>query len=259
MSWIEAIVLGIIQGLTEFLPVSSSGHLEISKALFGINPGESFYFTVAVHGATVLSTIVVFRNELLTLLKGTMKFSLNEETSYVMKILVSMIPVGIAGILFKDQVEALFNGNMIFIGSMLMLTALLLALAHFTRRGNRPIGWIDALVIGLAQAIAVIPGISRSGATIATGLVIGNRKEDLARFSFLMVLIPVLGANFLEIAGSDATAGNAGAMSIIIGSLAAFVSGYFACKWMIALVRRSKLIWFSLYCLAAGLLSILFI
>jgi undecaprenyl-diphosphatase len=259
MNWIEAIVLGIIQGLTEFLPVSSSGHLEISKALFGIDPGASFYFTVAVHGATVLSTIVVFRNELLKLLKGALKFSNNEETSYLLKLLISMIPVGITGLFLKDKVEALFNGNMIFIGSMLIITASLLALAHFTRRGDRPVGWIDALVIGLAQAIAVIPGISRSGATIATGLIIGNRKEDLARFSFLMVLIPVLGANFLEIAGSDAVADSTGTMSIIIGSLAAFVSGYFACKWMIALVRRSKLIWFSLYCLAAGLLSILFI
>jgi undecaprenyl-diphosphatase len=257
MNWFEAFVLGLIQGLTEFLPVSSSGHLEIAKSVFGIDPEASFYFTVAVHGATVLSTLVVFWQEIVRLVKGTLKFRMNEETSYVLKIAISMIPVGIAGLLLKEPIEDLFNGNMVFVGSMLLVTALLLAGAHFMRKGDRKIGYLDALIIGIAQAVAVIPGISRSGATIATGLMIGNRKEEIARFSFLMVLIPVIGANLMEIVSGETVAGSAGAGVIIIGFVAAFISGYLACTWMIGLVRKSKLIWFSIYCLAAGLLAIL--
>jgi len=257
MSWYEAIVLGLIQGLTEFLPVSSSGHLEIVKSLFGINAESSFYFTVAVHGATVLSTLVVFWKEIISLLAGTFKFKMNEETSYVLKIIISMIPVGIAGILLKEPIENLFNGNMTFVGMMLIITALLLAVAHFIKKRDRKIGYLDAVIIGIAQAIAVIPGISRSGATIAAGLIIGNRKEDIAKFSFLMVLVPVIGANLLEIFTDKVNTESTSAMIIIIGFLTAFIAGYFACRWMIGLVKRSKLIWFSIYCLVAGLVSVL--
>jgi undecaprenyl-diphosphatase len=257
MNWFEALVLGLIQGLTEFLPVSSSGHLEIAKSLFGVNPEASFYFTVAVHGATVLSTLFVFWKEIVTLLKGTFKFKMNEETSYVLKLIVSMIPVGFAGLLLQDQIEKMFSGNIVFVGSMLLVTALLLACAHFIKKRERNITYIDALVIGIAQAIAVIPGISRSGATIATGLMIGNRKDEIAKFSFLMVLIPVIGANLLEVFSGEFSTDRAGIGVILIGFITAFVSGYLACKWMIGLVKRSKLIWFSVYCAAAGLLAIL--
>jgi undecaprenyl-diphosphatase len=257
MNWFEAMVLGLIQGLTEFLPVSSSGHLEIAKSLFGINPESSFYFTIAVHGATVLSTLVVFRNEIVRLTKGALRFKMNEETSYVLKLIVSMIPVGIAGVLLKDPIEKMFSGNIIFVGLMLLVTAALLGIAHFFKKRDRNIGYIDALIIGIAQAIAVIPGISRSGATISTGLMIGNKKEEIAKFSFLMVLIPVIGANLIEIFSGEVTTSTTGTGIIIIGFITAFVSGYMACRWMIELVKRSKLIWFSIYCTIAGLLSVL--
>lgn len=257
MNWFEALVLGLLQGLTEFLPVSSSGHLEIAKALFGVDTEASFYFTIAVHGATVLSTIFVFWKEILVLIEGTLKFKMNEESSYIIKIIVSMIPVGIAGVLLKDPIEKLFNGNLIFIGSMLLITSAVLAAAHFIRKGDKKIGYLDAFIIGLFQAVAVIPGISRSGATIATGLMIGNRKDEIARFSFLMVLVPVIGANVLELVSDNINTSSIGAGIILIGFISAFISGYFACKWMIGLVKKSKLIWFSIYCAAAGLLSIL--
>jgi undecaprenyl-diphosphatase len=257
MNWFEALVLGLIQGLTEFLPVSSSGHLEITKSLFGVDPEASFFFTVAVHGATVLSTLVVFRKEIVNLLTGSLKFKMNDETSYVLKIFLSMIPVGIAGVLLKDPIESLFDGNLVFIGLMLLVTSGLLAAAHFMKKRDRPIGYKDAFLIGLAQAIAVIPGISRSGSTIATGLMIGNKKEEIAKFSFLMVLIPVIGANLIEIFSGDIIMTGTGWGVILTGFVAAFVSGYFACTWMIALVKKSKLIWFSIYCAVIGLLSIL--
>ena len=257
MNWFHALILGLIQGLTEFLPVSSSGHLEIAKSLFGVDPESSFFFTVAVHGATVLSTIAVFWKEIINLITGSLKFRMNEETTYTLKIILSMIPVMITGLLLKDPVESLFNGNLVFIGLMLLVTSLLLAFAHFVKKRERSIGYKDAFIIGIAQAIAVIPGISRSGSTIATGLMIGNKKDEIARFSFLMVLVPVIGANLLEILSGDATKNAAGWGIVIIGFLAAFVSGYFACKWMITLVRKSKLIWFSVYCAIIGLLSIL--
>jgi undecaprenyl-diphosphatase len=257
MTWFEAIILGLIQGLTEFLPVSSSGHLEIAKSLFGVDHDTSFYFTVAVHGATVLSTIFVFWQEILLLIKGSLKFEMNEETSYTLKIIISMIPVGIAGILLKKPIENLFDGNLVFVGFMLLITAALLAAAHFLKKGERRIGYKDAIIIGIAQAIAVIPGISRSGSTIATGLIIGNKKDEIARFSFLMVLVPVLGANLLEILSGDVNMTDTAWWIILAGFFSAFVAGYFACRWMITLVRKSKLIWFSLYCVVAGLLSIL--
>lgn len=257
MNWFEALILGLIQGLTEFLPVSSSGHLEIAKSLFGVNPEASFYFTVAVHGATVLSTIVVFRREIVTLARGTLKFRMNDETSYVLKIIVSMIPIGVAGLLLKEPIERMFNSNMVFVGLMLLITSLLLAGAHFIRKRNRTISYLDAFIIGIAQAFAVIPGISRSGATIATGLMIGNSKDKIARFSFLMVLVPVIAANLLEIVTGEISNDSSGICIILIGFCAAFVAGYLACRWMVELVKRSKLIWFSMYCVIIGLLAVL--
>lgn len=257
MNWFEAIILGIVQGLTEFLPVSSSGHLEIFKAIFGVDPEASFYFTIAVHGATVLSTLVVFWKEIFNLGKGFFEFKINEETNYIFKIILSMIPVGLTGILLKDQVEQLFNGNMHFIGMMLLVTSMLLAGAHFIKNRERSIGFLDALIIGIAQAIAVIPGISRSGATIATGLMIGNRKDEIAKFSFLMVLVPVIGANILEILSGNMTTETTGAGVLIAGFFSAFISGYLACSWMISLVKKSRMIWFSVYCALAGLLAFL--
>ncbi|NSW94007.1 MAG: undecaprenyl-diphosphate phosphatase [Bacteroidales bacterium] len=256
MNLLEAIILGIIQGLTEFLPVSSSGHLEIGKFLFGIDAEKNIFFTIAVHGATVLSTLVVFRREIATLLSGLFRFKMNEETSYVLKLIVSMIPVGITGVFFKDSVEQLFNGNMIFVGSMLLVTAVMLASGHFMKRKERAINYFDAFIIGIAQAVAVIPGISRSGATISTGMMLGNKKDELAKFSFLMVLVPVIGANLLDVASGDMTSGSTSAMVILAGALSAFVSGLLACSWMISLVRKSKILGFSIYCAILGLLAI---
>ena len=258
MNYFEAIVLGLIQGLTEFLPVSSSGHLEIVKWLFGVDPETSFYFTVALHGATVLSTLTVFWKEIITLITGALKFRMNEETEYVLKIVVSMIPVGIAGFLFKDEVKGLFSGDMHFIGLMLLVTAGLLFSGHLIRNRDRKINYLDAFVIGISQALAVIPGISRSGATISTGMMLGNRKDELARFSFLMVLVPVIGANFVELFSGDVSSSDTGLLIILAGFITAYISGYLACRWMISLVKRSKMIWFALYCALAGLITILF-
>lgn len=260
MDWIEALILGIIQGLTEFLPVSSSGHLEIGKNLFGIHSEESIYFTIAVHGATVLSTIVVFWKDIIGLFKGLFQFKWNEETKYIAKIIVSMIPVGFVGVFLKDDVKTLFTGqNMVFVGSMLLITATLLAFTYFQKSGKREVNFKDALIIGIAQAFAVLPGISRSGSTIATGLLLGNKKETIAKFSFLMVLIPILGENFLDIISGEMTgAEGLGFTPIAIGFIAAFLSGLVACKWMINLVKRGKLIYFAIYCLSVGLIAILF-
>ncbi len=254
MGIFEAIVLGLIQGLTEFIPISSSGHLEITKALLAINAEESLTFTVAVHGATVLSTLVVFRQEIATLLAGVFKFSWNNETEYVSKIIVSMVPVGLVAFLLKDTVESFFNGNLILVGSMLFVTALLLFLSGVIRRSNpKPIGFVHAFIIGIAQAFAVIPGISRSGATIATGLMIGNRKDELAKFSFLMVIAPIIGANFLEILNTNnASLQGVGVLPIVFGFVSAFISGYLACRLMIGIVKKGNLKWFALYCLLAG-------
>ena len=254
MNWIEALILGLIQGLTEFLPVSSSGHLEIGKHIFGINSEGGIYFTIVVHGATVLSTIVVFRKDILKLFQGLFKFQWNEETQYISKIIISMIPVGIVGVFFKDEIKSLFSGdNMIFVGSMLIITSLFLAFTFFAKPRKREPNFIDSFIIGISQAIAVLPGISRSGATISTGIVIGNNKETIAKFSFLMVLIPILGENFLDILSGEMTQGNGiGFIPLIIGFISAFISGLFACKWMINLVKKGKLIYFAIYCFIVG-------
>ncbi|MGQ9621225.1 MAG: undecaprenyl-diphosphate phosphatase, partial [Bacteroidales bacterium] len=246
-----------IQGLTEFLPVSSSGHLELARSIFSLKTESSFYFTIAVHGATVLSTIVVFREELIKLGKGALLFRMNPETSYILKIFLSMIPVGITGLLLKNQVEEMFTGNLVLVGSMLLVTSLLLLAGHLVKNKGKEIGYSSAFIIGIAQAIAVIPGISRSGATISTGLIIGTRKDEIARFSFLMVLLPVIGANLIETVMGDMTKNSADTAAIITGFLAAFLTGYLACRWMINLVRKSKMIWFSIYCALVGAISII--
>lgn len=256
MNWIEALLLGIVQGLTEFLPVSSSGHLEIGKALLGIETSDDLLFTVVVHGATVLSTIVVFWKEIVRLFKGFFKFKMNEETDYVLKIFVSMIPVMIVGLFFKDYVESLFE-SLLLVGCMLLLTALLLTLATYLGSGKRDISYRDAFIIGLAQCLAVLPGLSRSGTTIATGLLLGNKKDSIAQFSFLMVLIPILGKNILSLFSGELTSSSIPVASLIAGFLGAFLSGWAACKFMIGIVKRGKLVYFAAYCFIVGSIVIL--
>ncbi len=261
MSWWEALILGIIQGLTEFLPVSSSGHLTIGSELFGVNGEENLTFNIIVHAATVLATIVVLHKEIIALFKGLFSFTWNEQTQMVCKLLLSAVPVGIVGLVFKKQVEAIFGSGLLLVGCMLLLTALLLAFAYYARpRQKEEISFKDALIIGLSQACAIFPGLSRSGTTIATGILLGDKKEKVAKFSFLMLIIPVLGETFLDLAKgkfSPAESGISG-MAMIIGFAAAFIVGAFACKWMIGIVSKGKLIYFSYYCVAAGLLAIIY-
>lgn len=271
MEWFQAVVLGLIQGLTEFLPVSSSGHLTIFKAIFGID-ADNLSFEVAVHAATVLSTIVAFRKEIWNIIGGVFKFRYNPQTEYFLKICVSMIPVFIVGVFFKDFVEDVFGSGLIIVGSMLILTAVLLTLGETLsnrqarraaaggREPGREVGWWDALIIGIAQAFAVMPGLSRSGTTISTGLMLGVRKSSMAQFSFLMVLIPILGEAFLQLIGGDFAASTSGisALSLTLGTLTAFISGYIACRWMIRIVQRARLRWFALYCLVAAAFCFIF-
>lgn len=260
MNWIEAIILGIIQGLTEFLPVSSSGHLEIGKALLGIEARESLTFSIVVHGATVLSTILVFWKDIKSLFTGAIKFKWNEETQYVVKIIISMIPVLFVGVFLKDEVEGFFDGNINFVGSMLILTAVLLAFSHFVKKKEKDITNGKAFIIGIAQAIAVLPGISRSGATIATGLLIGVKKESIAKFSFLMVLVPIIGANIMDLMDTNTAVENisVGTPALILGFIAAFVSGWAACKWMINIIKKGKLLYFAIYCALIGSIALIF-
>jgi undecaprenyl-diphosphatase len=257
MNVFQALLLGIIQGLTEFLPVSSSGHLEIGHALLGIHEGDNLLFAVVVHMATVLSTLVVFRKDIYILLKDLFAFQWNESTIFIAKILLSAVPVVFSGLFFKEEIEQLFTGNLILVGSMLLVTALLLSVAHFAKKADRPITFGKSLIIGLAQAVAVIPGISRSGATIATGLLLKTNKNEIARFSFLMVLIPILGAAFLDVVSGDFTSGNnIEVLPLLAGFLAAFISGLLACSWMIKIIKQGKLIYFAVYCMFIGLIAI---
>lgn len=260
MNIIEAIILGIVQGLTEFLPVSSSGHLEIGKVILGTDIEQSLLFTVVVHGATVLSTIVVFFREIMKILKESLSTRLNESNLYIFKILLSMLPVLVVGLFFEEEVEAYFTGNINFVGIMLLITAGLLFLTSLARKeGKKKIPFLDAIIIGIAQAIAVLPGISRSGATIATGIILGNKREEVAKFSFLMVLLPIIGANILSLTELETTGTfsyNAGAL--IAGFLAAFISGLLACRWMINIVKRGKLYYFAIYCTIIGLIAIIY-
>ncbi|MAN28714.1 MULTISPECIES: undecaprenyl-diphosphate phosphatase [Mesonia] len=257
MDVLDALILGIIQGLTEFLPVSSSGHLELGKAILGDNsiPEESLLFTVVMHFATALSTIVVFRKDIWDILKGLLQFKWNEETQFSLKIIISMIPAAIVGILFEEQLEQLFGGSVLLVGFMLIITALLLWLADKAKNTGKPVSYSNAFVIGLAQAIALLPGISRSGSTISTSVLLGNDKTKAARFSFLMVVPLILGKIAKDLLDGNLThTGNS--TGLIVGFIAAFISGLFACTWMISLVRKSKLSYFAIYCLIVGVIAI---
>lgn len=258
MSWFEALILGVIQGLTEFLPVSSSGHLELGKALFGSNtlPQESMQFTVVVHGATALSTVFVFRNDILEIVRGLFQFKKNQETLFSFKIILSMIPAAIIGVLFNDEIELLFDGQILLVGAMLTITGLLLFLADKAKKSDKSVGFPSSIIIGIAQAIAILPGISRSGATIATSVLLGIDKGKAARFSFLMVVPLILGKMAKDVLGGAFSSGIEGSMPLVIGFVSAFVTGIFACTWMISLVKKSQLKYFSYYCFAVGTLSI---
>lgn len=265
MNWLEALLLGILQGLTEFLPVSSSGHLTIGQELLNLNTSaaDNLLFTVTVHAATVLSTIVILWKEIEVLFKGTFfTTKWNNEKTYVAKILLSCIPVMIVGLFFKDKVEAIFGSGLLIVGCCLLLTALLLTFAYYAKpRKKENISYRDAFIIGLGQAIAVLPGLSRSGTTIATGLILGNKKENIAQFSFLMVLIPILGETFLniiDIIKEPALLGGIGFTPLLIGFIGAFISGCIACKFMINLVKKGKLIYFAIYCAIVGIATIIF-
>lgn len=260
MEWYEALILGLVQGLTEYLPVSSSGHLTIGSALFGVEGEENLAFTVAVHVATVCSTLVILWKEIDWILKGLFKFQMNPETKYALNILVSMIPIGIVGVFFKDEVEAIFGSGLFIVGCMLLLTATLLAFSYYAKpRIKEEISMKDAFIIGLAQACAVMPGLSRSGSTIATGLLLGDKKEKLAQFSFLMVIPPILGEALLDVIKGlkgEEVMGDISMLSLTVGFMAAFVSGCLACKWMIDIVKKGKLIYFAVYCALVGGITI---
>ncbi len=284
MEWFEAVLLGLIQGLTEFLPVSSSGHLEIGKVLLGVETSDDLLFTTMVHAATVLSTIVVFRHQIWELLKGFFTglkdwrffkdeqgaryLQCNDQTDYLLKICLSMIPVLIVGVFFKDYVEGLF-GSIQVVGVALIVTALLLFFSDYASRPGRKsifpenthrngISYWQAFAVGLGQAFAVVPGLSRSGTTISTGLICGVKRESMAQFSFLMVLVPILGEAFLEVVGGEFGASSVGALPLVLGFVSAFISGFLACKIMIALVKKAKLSWFALYCLVVAICIFIF-
>lgn len=272
MNTIEALILGIVQGLTEYLPVSSSGHLALGSHILGVGAEENMAFTIAVHIATVLSTLVILGSEIGKIIKGTFRplgpgsglARLNSDQRYTLNILVSMIPIGIVGVFFKSKVESIFSSGLTIVGICLLLTAVLLAYSYFARpRQKENISLRDAFIIGIAQAFAVLPGLSRSGSTIATGLILGNNKNTMAQFSFLMVIPPILGEALLSTleameSGAEAAFGGISVTALSVGFLAAFISGMVACKWMINIVRKGKLIYFAAYCLLAGLAALIF-
>ncbi|MCC4211675.1 undecaprenyl-diphosphatase UppP [Leeuwenhoekiella parthenopeia] len=258
MDIIDAIILGIIQGLTEFLPVSSSGHLELGKAILGDStvPEESLLFTVVLHFATALSTLVVFRKDIFDIVKGLFQFKWNEETQFAVKIVLSMIPAVIIGLFFEEQLESLFGGNILLVGMMLIITALLLWLADKAKDTQKPVSFQNAFTIGVAQAIAMLPGISRSGATISTSVLLGNDKARAARFSFLMVVPLIFGKIAKDLLSGDITTESGNFTALSVGFVAAFISGLIACTWMIKLVKKSKLSWFAIYCLIVGVIAV---
>ncbi len=261
MSFIEAIILGIIQGLTEFLPVSSSGHIEIGKVLLGVDVKDNLIFSVVVHGATSLSTIIIFRKEIWEIVSGVIKFKWNQETQYALKVVISMVPVFIFYKLFNDQIDVLFNGQLLLVGGMLIVTGILLTFTYFKKSGIKEVNYIDSLVIGISQAIAILPGISRSGATISTALLLGVDKEKATKFSFLMVLAPIVGGNLLKLTDYFETPvgeKTISSLALLIGFLAAFLSGLFACTQMIKIVKKGKLIYFAYYCFIIGLVTVIF-
>ncbi|MBN2746867.1 MAG: undecaprenyl-diphosphate phosphatase [Bacteroidales bacterium] len=260
MSWIEAVILGIIQGLTEFLPVSSSGHLEIAKFIFGdtVVGKESMLVTVVLHAATALSTIVVFRKEIVEIFRGLFKFKNNAEQIFSLKIILSMIPAAVVGVAFEDQLDALFTGNILFVGMMLIVTAALLFLADRAKNTKKDVSYSSALIIGISQAIAILPGISRSGATISTSVLLGIDREKSARFSFLMVVPLILGKMAKDLMSGDISSQTENLFPLILGFIAAFITGLLACTWMIQLVKKAKLSWFAIYCIIVGLIAIIY-
>jgi undecaprenyl-diphosphatase len=261
LSALEAIILGIIQGLTEFLPVSSSGHLELGKAILGDEsvPEDALLFTIIVHAATALSTMLVYRKYIGQVLVGLFQFKWNEETKFVTFILISMIPIMIVGLLYEEQIEAMFDGNIVFVGSMLLVTGAFLMFTHFAKHKKGKVSFTRSFIIGIAQTIAILPGISRSGATIAASLLLGVSRERAARFSFLMALPPILGGALLktkDYLDAPPSIGGVDAVPLIAGFVAAFVAGVFACNWMITIVKKSKLSYFAIYCFIAGTVAI---
>lgn len=260
MDVLDAIILGIVQGLTEFLPVSSSGHLELGKAILGDNsvPKESLLFTVVLHFATALSTMVVFRKDIWIILKGILKFEWNEDLQFVSKIVASMVPAVIVGLFFEEQLEQLFGGNILLVGCMLLVTAVLLFLADKAKDTNKKVTFSNAFIIGISQAVAMLPGISRSGATISTSVLLGNDKTKAARFSFLMVVPLIFGKIAKDILGGELTYDASNFTSLSVGFIAAFLAGLVACTWMISLVKKSKLSYFAGYCVIVGGIAIAF-
>ena len=258
MDYLDSLLLGVIQGLTEFLPVSSSGHLELGKALLGDDsmPKESMIFTVVLHFATALSTIVVFRKDILEIIRELLKFEWNTNTQFIFKIIISMIPAALIGVFFETELESLFSKNIVLVGAMLIITGLLLLLADRAQNTSKDVRFKSAFTIGLAQAIAILPGISRSGATISTAVLLGIDKTKAARFSFLMVIPLIFGKIFKDIFSGELTYESVQFSSLSIGFLAAFVSGFLACTWMIKLVKNSKLKYFAYYCGIVGLIAI---
>ena len=259
MDIIDSLILGIIQGLTEFLPVSSSGHLELGKAILGDQsiPEESLLFTVVLHFATALSTLVVFRKDIYQLLKGIFKFEWNEDLQFTVKIIISMLPAVIIGVLFESQLEQLFNGNILLVGCMLIVTAILLFLADKAKNTGKKVSYSNAFIIGISQAIAMLPGISRSGATISTSVLLGNDKSKAARFSFLMVVPLIFGKIAKDVLSGELTSGNHDYTALTVGFLGAFIAGLVACTWMIKLVKNSKLTYFAVYCVIVGIIAII--
>lgn len=259
MEILEAIILGAVQGLTEFLPVSSSGHLQLAKELLGVEIEENLTFDITLHAATVLSTIVVLWSEIWWLIKGIFSRGMNDEKSYFLKLIVSMIPIGIVGFMFKDQIDAMLGSDyiMVVVGAMLLLTALLLSFAYYARpRQKESISYRDAFVVGCAQAVAAMPGLSRSGSTIATGILLGNNKAAVATFSFLMVLAPIMGQALLDVVDGGLVTSSIGLWPLVAGFVTSFVVGCLACRYMINIVKRGKLIWFALYCAVVGVVAI---
>lgn len=262
MTELESAILGVIQGLTEFLPVSSSGHIELGKVILGVEVEQSLLFSVVVHAATALSTIVVFRKDIANIFKGLFAFNWNQPTQYASKIILSMLPVVAVGLLWESEIESFFSGKILLVGSMLLLTGALLSFTHFSKPKTGEVSFFKAFIIGISQAIAILPGISRSGATISTGLLLGIEKEVVAKFSFLMVLVPILGAaakktkDYLDV--SVTTTAETNVTVLMIGFVAAFITGILACTWMIKLVKKGKLIYFAVYCLVVGLAAIIY-
>jgi undecaprenyl-diphosphatase len=260
MSIFEAIILGIIQGLTEFLPVSSSGHLELAKVILGDNslPEESMLMTVVLHGATALSTIIVFRKDIVEIVKGLFQFKNNEEFKFSLNIVLSMIPAALVGVLFNDEIEAFFGGKVLLVGSMLILTAILLIFADKAKNTNKKVGILQAIIIGVSQAIAILPGISRSGATISASVLLGIDRERAARFSFLMVVPLILGKMAKDILDGAFDTISGSMLNYGVGFIAAFITGILACTWMIKLVKKSKLKYFAFYCFIVGAIAIVY-